>query len=262
MTENAAPVPAIPERHYERPPVVEALCEIYFTGSSWDATIPGLFYEKVRKDYPKKSQMEMAGVEVKVAQGQAETRQLIGEPRMRFAREDDSRLVQLARDLLVVNQVVTPSCPYPHYEEWREVVHTALDVYRGLAAPTGIDRIGVRYINRVCVPGVFIRLEEYFRIYPQIPEELGGVHGPFMLQLAMPVPQNHQLMLTFGATPAGQPDTLGFLLDLYYVVALGGRDVFVEVRRLLDEVHARIVHTFENTITDASRKLFGEITDG
>jgi uncharacterized protein (TIGR04255 family) len=261
MTENEAPCPSIPERRYAHPPVVEALCEIYFTGSRWDQTVPGLFYERVRKDYPKKSQMEVTGVEVQIAQGHAETRQLACEPRMRFVREDDSRLIQLGRDLLVVNQVVTPSRPYPHFEEWREVVHTALGVYRDAAAPKGIDRLGVRYINRVTLSGTSIRMEEFFRVYPQIPQELGGAHGPFMLQVSMsPVTDKHQLTLTFGFGPTDQPGTLGFLLDLYDVVPLGGRDAFAEVERLLDEAHAKIIHTFENIITDALREKFGGVT--
>ncbi len=116
MTENVAPVPSIPERRYERPPVVEALCEVYFTGSSWDPTTPGLFYERVRKEYPQKSQAaHQVGFEIQLSPGQAESRQLPIETRMRFARSDNSRVLQLARDVLIVNQLL----PYPRYEEWR-----------------------------------------------------------------------------------------------------------------------------------------------
>jgi uncharacterized protein (TIGR04255 family) len=260
MTETAAPLPTIPERRYERPPIVEALCEVYFTGSLWDATTPGLFYEQVRGDYPQKSQMEQVDLVVQVGPGRTETRPLTIEPRMRFARDDNSRLVQLTRDLLVINQLL----PYPHYEEWREVVHSTIDVYRRLATPTGINRLGVRYINRINVPfrgGRPIRMEDYFRVYPQIPQELGDAHGPFMLQLLMiPVCAGHQLTLTLAIGPPEQPASMSALLDLYDVVLLGGRDAFGEIRRLLDEAHANIVHTFENTITEGSRSLFGEIT--
>lgn len=30
-------------RRYKNPPVVEALCEIFFDGSQWDSTLTGLF---------------------------------------------------------------------------------------------------------------------------------------------------------------------------------------------------------------------------
>jgi uncharacterized protein (TIGR04255 family) len=219
MTENAAPLPSIPERHYPRSPLVEALCEIYFTGSRWDATTPGLFYERVRGDYPQKSEMAMVGVEVQVTPGQAETRSLPVEPRMRFARDDGSRLLRLSRDLLVVNQLL----PYTRYEEWREVVHTARGVYRQLAEPAGIDRLGVRYINRVNVPGSGIRMEDYFRVYPEVPQELGEAHGPFLLQLLLhSVCRGHQLTLTLGLSLPQQPGTTSVLLDLYDVMPRGG----------------------------------------
>jgi uncharacterized protein (TIGR04255 family) len=259
MTENASPLPSIPERRYNNPPVVEAFCEVYFTGSRWDPTIPGLFYEKVRKDFPQKSLMEQIGIEAQIGFGQAGFRRVPVESRMRFAREDNSQLVQLARDLLVVNQLP----PYPHYELWRAVVLSTIDVYRQLACPEGIAQLGMRYINRINVLSPGIQMEHYFRVYPELPEELGPAHGPFMLQLVMsPVCPGHQLTLTLGSSPPEQPGSLSCLLDLYDVVVVGGRSAFEEVQCLLDEAHVNLVHTFENTIADASRKLFEEITDG
>src|SRR5438309_2265201 len=95
MNENAVPLPEIPERRYERPPVVEALCEIYFTGSAWDLTVPGRFYDRVSTDYPKKSQVASVGIEVQIGPDQAHTHRHPFESRVRFARADDSRIIQL-----------------------------------------------------------------------------------------------------------------------------------------------------------------------
>src|SRR5712692_222149 len=127
MSENATTLPRVPDRRYGRPPVVEALCEIYFTGSNWDPTTPGIFYERLRGNYPQKTSLSQFGIEMQVGPGQqAESRQVAQEPRMRFAKADNSRVVQLARELLIVNQLL----PYPRYEEWREEVRAILDIYR------------------------------------------------------------------------------------------------------------------------------------
>jgi uncharacterized protein (TIGR04255 family) len=258
MTDNVPLLPRIPERRYQHPPLVEALCEISFTGSQWHEATPQLFYDRVRDDYPQRSQFGQVAVDVNLGTGQAATRTNAGDVRNCFARADRSRLLQLTRDLLVVNQLP----PYTHYESWSEWVHSAIAFYRELAAPSGINHIGLRYINRVSIPGVAMNMEEYFRVYPQIPEELGGAHGVFMLQVYMlPVCRGHQLTLTLGMNPTAQPaDEINFLVDLFDVVQLAGRDAFGEVRRLMDEAHANIVHTFEQSITDATRALFGEIT--
>jgi uncharacterized protein (TIGR04255 family) len=178
---------------------------------------------------------------------------------MRFTRRDNSRLLQLGRDLLIVNQLR----PYPHYEQWREKTLAALKVYRQLAEPAGIRHLGVRYINRINIPKGTdgdVRMEHYFRVYPEIPSELGRAHGPFMLQVLMrPVCTDHQLTLMLGMIPSEQPDAMTFMMDLYDVVQFGGPDAFGQVDRLMDEGHANIVHTFENTVTSALRELFGEI---
>jgi uncharacterized protein (TIGR04255 family) len=257
MTDNPAPLPAIAERRYRRPPLVEALCEVYFAGGHWDSTIPGLFYERVRQDFPQKSQMERVGIEVQVGAGQTETRTLPLEQRMRFAKDDNSRLLQLDRNLLVVNQLL----PYPHYEQWREVVLATTEVYRQLANPAGVARVGMRYINRISFAASGIHMEQFFRVYPEVPRELGGTHGPFMLQLLMaPACSGHQLTLTLHMPQAEGPGSINILLDLYDVASHAQWHAFGDIRRLLDEAHVNIVHTFENTITDTSRTLFEEIT--
>ena len=53
-------------RAYKNPPVVEALAELHFEGSTWDITAPGSFYEQVKRSYPKKEQVEQVEFEVKL----------------------------------------------------------------------------------------------------------------------------------------------------------------------------------------------------
>jgi uncharacterized protein (TIGR04255 family) len=255
MTENAPPA-SVPDRHYEHPPIVEALCEIYFAKSDWDDTTPGLFYNEVGEEYPDKSALRGVGLNVRLGQERSETQQVDLEPRMKFARKDKSRLLQLGRDLLVVNQLL----PYPSFETWREEVLRTLGIYRRLASPAGIERLGVRYINIITVPGDVVTMEKFFRVYPAVPLELGGVHGPFMLQVVMrPYHLGHELALTLGMSPPQRPDTISFLLSLHDVFRVGGRDAFGEVESLLDSAHQNIVYTFENIITNEARKLFGEV---
>jgi len=53
-------------RKYRKPPVVEALCEIYFAGSNWDETVPGRFYDRVKDNFPVKRQREIGQVPTSV----------------------------------------------------------------------------------------------------------------------------------------------------------------------------------------------------
>ncbi len=208
----------VASRRYRDPPVVEALSEIYFAGSVWDMTVPGQFYERVRKGFPKKEQVDAMGLELQLGPQQAEARMTPGQPRVRFSREDGSRMVQLARDLLVVNQLR----PYSHFEQWRPLVLEMLSLYRELARPSGIERLGLRYINNVVIPHERFRMEKYFRIYPEVP---GDEHGSFLMRLQLPaLHAGHNLIVTFGTALPEREGSLAELLDLYDIFPMEGAD--------------------------------------
>lgn len=243
-------------RRYRNRPVVEALCELFFLESEWDQTIPYAFYERVHDRFPTKTQLEQMGVEVQLGPKEAGAKLLAGSPRIQFSREDGSRMVQVAQNLLVVNQLR----PYPKFEEWKPTVSEMLSLYRELAKPKGVDRLGVRYINKIVIPAPAFRMEDYFRIYPEIPPELGSAHGRFLMRLEIPPKHDgHQLIVTFGTAPAEGPESSSELLDLYDVVPAGKAD-FDNIDRRIEEAHANIEHAFESMITDQARALFAEVS--
>jgi uncharacterized protein (TIGR04255 family) len=246
-------------RRYDHPPVTEALVEVFFAGSEWDATIPGVFYERIRDRFPKKRQLDEVGVEIQLGPEQSGARVRSSDPRVQFLRDDDSRMVQLGRDLLVVNQLR----PYPAFEEWRPVAVEMLSLYKELARPAAVNRIGVRYINRIVVPHTIFPIEEYFRLYPEVPEDLAPMHGPFLLRLEIPTRHDgHKLLVTMGSSMDSREAGSGILLDLYDIVEMPGlsvADAFALFEARLDEAHEHIEHAFEMVITDASRALFAEV---
>ena len=240
-------------KKYKNPPVVEALCEIFFSDSKWDSTLPGLFYERIKSAYPKKKELQQIGVEVNVSKEAQASKVSRGNTRLQFLKEDGSQLIQIEKDLLVVNQLR----PYPKFEEWKPVVDKMLNVYCELAQPKGIKQISTRYINKIVIPAATFKMEEYFYLYPEVPDSLSAMHGKFMMRLEIP-PKNegHNLIITFGTSTADAPVTSAQLLDLY--------DIFVSpllisdrvIDKYLEDAHENIVVAFENSITDKTRKLF------
>jgi uncharacterized protein (TIGR04255 family) len=247
----------IPERSYRKPPVVEALCEIYFAGSEWDETIPGIFYERIRKDFPHKRQRSIQEAQITLGpeQAAAGVRQL--PPWMQFISDEKHRMIQLAQDLLVVNQLA----PYPHFEEWEADVYRALGIYRELAQPRNLVRLGLRYINRVLIPEKLVRMGDYFTIYPNLPPRLGGLHGSFLVRVEVPQATQdggHTVVITFGTAPPPLPQegVHAFLLDLYDIL-MANTPVDEEViRKEIRCAHDNIVVAFEDSVTDKLRALF------
>ncbi len=93
------------KRKYQNPPIQEALCEIFFSQPEWDNTMPGLFYEQIKKDHPNKTQIKQLNVEVSVGDNKRAAKFSDNEDRIQFRNTDGSQIVQLASNLLVVNQL-------------------------------------------------------------------------------------------------------------------------------------------------------------
>jgi uncharacterized protein (TIGR04255 family) len=245
----------VPERRYRKPPVIEALCEIYFAGSSWDETVPGAFYERVKGDFPQKRQRTIQEAQITLGpeQAAAGVRQL--PPWMQFVSDEKHRMIQLAQDLLVVNQLA----PYPHFEDWEPDVYRALRIYRELAQPKNVARLGLRYINRVLIPEKQIRMEDYFTIYPNLPQRLGDMHGSFLVRVEVPQSdQGHTVVITFGTAPPPPAQEAGqvFLLDLYDLLTMNQLVDEEVLKREVRTAHDNIVVAFEDSITDKLRALF------
>jgi len=247
----------VPERRYSKPPVIEALCEIYFSDSSWDDTIPGAFYERIKADYPKKQQKKIQEAKITMGPNQAVAgvRQL--PPWMQFVSDEKCRMIQLAENLLVVNQLH----PYPHFEEWEPEIYRSLRIYKELASPREIMRLGLRYINRIVIPKAKVQMEHYFTIYPKLPEGLGDSHGSFVVRVEVPqVKQEHTVLITFGTAPLPEKGQIGqaFMLDLYDIMDIK-KDVDDDVLKAeVRRAHNNIIIAFEDSITDRLRRLFEE----
>lgn len=239
-------------RKYRRPPVVEALCELHFAGSEWDDTVPGRFFESVKDEFPVKRQREIQEAQIKIADGQAEAGVKRLTPWIQFVSQQGDRMLQLARDLLVVNQLR----PYPSFEDWQPSIERALRIYGDLARPQGVARLGVRYINHVVIPGARVQLEHYFTVHPQLPKGLGDEHGVFMVRFEIPaIGDGHSVVVTFASAVTDKRDAQAFLLDIYDRFEPGEAAGLDSVAGEVTKAHSNVEAAFEGSITEELRKL-------
>lgn len=244
-----------PERRYRNPPVVEALCEIYFADSAWDDTVPGAFYERIKRDFPQKRQRNIQQAEIALGPSELKAGVRHLPPWMQFVSHEKHRMVQIAQNLLVVNQLQ----PYPHFEEWEPEVYRALSIYRELAQPKNAARLGLRYINRVVIPGARVQMEDYFTIYPNLPPGLSDTHGSSLVRVEVPqIEHGHAVLITFGtaASETRKQDEQVFMLDLYDILQLEGSLEDIDFKEEVQRAHNNLVVAFENSITDRLRGLF------
>lgn len=235
-------------------PIIESLCEIQFiAGQPWDLTIPGLFYEHIKSDFPIKKQQVGLGISFQ-PQREAIQQHIEMSQRIQFHSRDETRLIQLGPDLLVIN--VLP--PYPRWEKFRELILSTLDKYKAVAKPQGFKRVGLRYINKINIEKETIKLEDYFEIYPHIPQELPQVHGPFHIRVEFPFENNRdRLLLTIATAMPERPNTISIILDLDYVLFGVGQIGLDKIDGWLDGAHFQLNAAYKACLTTECKKIMG-----
>jgi len=243
-------------KKYKNSPIIETLCEFAFIPSKpWDITIPGLFYEKVRNKFPERKQRVGFDIKFEPKEGGIEQNIEMAAPRIQFLRSDKTALLQVSTDLLVINHLK----PYPTWNKFKPMILENLNYYKDVANPKGFKRIGLRYINKIDIPGKSIKMEDYFNFYPAIPKELPQTHLTFNINVKIPYANNHEyLVLTLRDSISEKPDFVSVVLDLYYIMSMPGKVAFQQVDEWIENAHTTIEKAFESCITDKCRKLFEE----
>ena len=147
----------MPRRQYRNPPIQEAVCEFRFAPENeWSPIYPSSFFEKIRGEYPGKPR-EQKMMNIDKASNAAQpglppnlAGMVLNEvTRLQFFSADEKNVVSIHPDVLS-NSVQRP---YPGWETFKPSISSALNTYVGVAAPLGIRRIGLRYINQIEVSG-------------------------------------------------------------------------------------------------------------
>jgi len=238
---------------YITPPIVEVVCEFRFIPSKpWDITVPGLLYEKIKKEFPNKEQKNVfdIGIERKVSgiEHKVESSQ-----RMFFYSADRRALVQVGRDVLAVNHFK----PYPTWNNLKPKILQNLERYRQVVEPKGFKRIGLRYINKLEFEKTKIKLSDYLNIYPQIPEELNEGQNIFTTRIEIPYENRRDLLrIILSRKILENQNTYSYFFDLDYFMDKSSKITIAGANKWIEDAHNKIENSFEACITDNCRTLF------
>ncbi len=153
--------------------------------------------------------------------------------------------------------------PYDRWESFRDEARSLWNLYSSVAAPGGVTRVALRYVNRIDIPNATtVQLEDYLRIYPEVspdwPNE--GIMNNFFMQLQL-WQQDLGCWLVVNEAPESPPaeGTMSIRLDLDLF-----REQFEEpwqadddaaVWEFLEQLHDRKNEIFEASITEETRRL-------
>ncbi|HUG19993.1 MAG TPA: TIGR04255 family protein [Planctomycetaceae bacterium] len=241
-----------PRTHYSNAPITEAILDIRTTSPE------GLALERleeihslIQEDYPSKQQRNLArgrwnfGTQV----GATATQTPLG---YLFLSPDEKQIVQVRMDGFTMSRLA----PYESWEQIRDEAHRLWEIYSESIQPRSIERVAVRYINRIDIPLPFGDLTEYLRTIPQVspdlPQELSGL----FMQLTLPQPDiDSEARLSEALIDPVREGVVSIVLDidLYRIKKLPYHgDAIWEFFEILHDRKNRI---FEACITDRTREL-------
>ncbi len=226
-------------KHYKNPPLLEAVCEFKFQPpASWNPAVADLIYEKVQAQFPQREPMN----------GLSEEEPASG-AKTKFHRADGSALLQVAPKLLAINQLR----PYPTWLQFKKTILEAYAIYRELAQPAGLTRVGLRYINQIEIPETKIEIGRYLRGCP------AGYHKLFLSTEFPFETERENLAMIIAHVPHHEGDFSRFYLDLDYGAFPTTTMTPEAIASILERAHDRLEQIFEASLTDETRQLFGEI---
>ena len=173
-----------------------------------------------------------------------------------FLSEDNGKVVQARRDGFTFNKTT----PYGDWAQFRAEAKGLWEQYRELAHPIKINRLALRYINRIELPLPFTSFRDYFPLFPEFPEAIPQKLSEFFMRFAAPVPTEPGIQvivtLTFQPPPPEKP-VLPVILDID--AAFVDAAVLADAELLFEKADAlrKIKNSvFEASITDKCRALF------
>lgn len=245
------------QQSYTSPPIIEALIDLRVERLS-DLTVTALkeIQSSISSDYPVTE--DLAQVQGEFQMGSAVTATATQTPvGCRFLSEDRTRIFQARLDGFTFSQLE----PYTRWEAVRDEARRLWSIYSTATRLKKIQRVAVRYINRLNLPydsSGRLDLKDYLKTFPEVSPDLPQDLSDYVMQLQIPQ-LDLEAQLVLAESIIGQstsPSIVSILLDI---------DLFSFVDlpvdsdaawNLLDRFRLRKNEVFEACITDKTRELF------
>jgi len=234
---------------------VEVVCEFRFAQSSpWDAAIPGQVFQALEnKLFPKKKSERT--IEAKVdTTDKGLTQHVTTAERLVLLSEDERQFARIGERFLSIHRVE----PYTSWAEFKPVIEKALGALNAVAEPSGFQRVGLRYLNRIEFPLDRVEVEEHFTFCLHVGEDLPQDYGPFMAGALFEDFREgrNSLRMQLSSASPGPEGQINVMLDLDYFLTDPESLTADEVPSWLSDAHEAIKKAFFASITDKTMGLF------
>src|SRR5258708_13985008 len=204
-----------------RAPIVEAVIEVRARAEApWEEQAITNHIKSKLPEYPSvlsaravQLRMEFPQPSAQIAQP-SPAEQVVHEMGWRGLRcesADKRHIAQFNRDGFVFSRLAP-------YESWDQLEREGLRLWQlhtDLAQPNEVQRLGLRFINRIAVPQEGLRLEDYLEAPPKAPQGMDLPFAGFLHQDTLTVSgYPYGIPFTQPVQPPQAPETGGLILDI------------------------------------------------
>ncbi|QKQ75564.1 TIGR04255 family protein [Nostoc sp. TCL240-02] len=241
-------------KHYKKSSITEALIDIRVDASS-EAEIPTLknIQQSILSQYP-------VDEEIIEIQGQFEggsnitatataSQAVVG---YRFISHDMKQIFQARLNGFTFSRLA----PYERWENLQNEAQRLWDIYRAVIKPKNVNRVAVRYINKLDLPLPMNDFKDYLRTLPEVSPDLSQGLSDFFMQLQIPQEDiGGMLLLNEVIIPPSGDDLVSMVLDIDLFCNVNFPGDGIAHWDLLEKFRVRKNEIFEACITDKTREL-------
>jgi len=245
-------------KKYHNSPIVEAICEFRFTESTpWDLTIPGFLYERIKDMLPFKEEQIQQQIQTNQNQKGEIIQEVSLNKAMVFLSEDRQCFTQVSDRRISIHTVK----PYITWARFKPLIANVYDTTIKLLTNAHLQRIGLRYINRIEAPTGYLKMSDYFdfglRLGKNLPQH---DFVDFIVGCVFPFADQRDYCRVQSARAVSESSEISaFVLDLDYFLQIPDAVSISQALEWLENAHDTTETIFEGCITDKLREIFNEV---
>ncbi|HWS84831.1 MAG TPA: TIGR04255 family protein [Ktedonobacteraceae bacterium] len=229
---------------YPNPTIAEAVCNIHFRLSQakeW-LSFPGKLFKHIQNDYPEMEPLVEIGLQFEQGPLGAGTNLVPKRQKVRFKHSTRPLILQLGEDFLSISTL-------PPYRGWKVMRRDALAAWQQVEEvlqPEVINRIGIRYINRIEKETEQDHLGTWLVANDYIPNGILRSEPGSLLRLQTRLDTENSLIITLGDTQSevNGEGVIIFDIDRIFEREMATGQEFLEQE--IDRLHAEAWEVFSS----------------
>jgi uncharacterized protein (TIGR04255 family) len=242
---------------YDNAPLQEAVFEIRFSQDGFDSASTGQFYEKIKKDYPHKENLQIFQFIVGNNPNDKEAPHIPPpqSPSLKAWSSDKEKVLQVGPGILTANHL-----KYKDFEDFQPMVSAGLKNYLEICTPKSVQRVGTRFINRFLIPNSSIILSDYFNfsLVPPGPLKNSNAFQVVFLNsfINAKTGQQYEVKVRFGSESLRPGESgIAFSLDLDSYSTFNFSANYADILEVGEIAHSYVGEIFESFLTQGMRNI-------